>query len=97
MAEIIKKEDEAILLEIKKFNEMKKEVEAKDKALKKKILEYMEGNGVYEVDIQGIAKFSYIAPFKKKVVDTEALKEQGLYDSFTKDSEVGSSVRCKFY
>lgn len=97
MADIIKKEDVAVLLEIKRFNELKKEVEEKDKALKKQILEYMENNGVWEVDIEGVAKYSYIAPFKKKVVDTDALKEQGLYDSFTKESEVGSSVRCKFY
>lgn len=42
---------------------------------------------------QGDLKFTYVAPTTRKVVDTNALKEQGLYDEFTKDTRVSDSVR----
>ena len=45
---------------------------------------------------QGDLRFTYIAPTVRKVVDTQALKEQGLYDEFTKDTNVSDSVRISW-
>lgn len=76
----------------KNFQELKKEMDEKEKKLKSALLVAMEANDIkkYENDFLTV---TYVAPTTRTVVDTQALKDCGLYSQFTKDSEVASSVR----
>lgn len=40
---------------------------------------------------------NYFPESEKTIVDTDALKEQGLYESFTKKSHVSAHVSIKFH
>lgn len=40
-------------------------------------------------------EITYVAPTKRKVVDTDLLKQAGIYDQFTKEADVKESLRIK--
>lgn len=75
------------------------EIETRVKVLKKERNEILKplmeqyynetGNNTLKV---GRLSVTYKRPTTRKTVDVEALKEQGLYDSFLKESQVSSSV-----
>lgn len=78
----------------KEFEKVKARLEMQEKELKAKLLELMEANGIdkFENDYVCITRK---APTLRKVVDTEALKAQGLYESFVKNTTVKASVLIK--
>lgn len=82
---------ESIMKQFHDFQVAKAEMEMKEKEVREAILNAMEQNGIkrFENDFM-IA--SYKEPSLRKTVDTKALKEQGLYDNFTKESTVKASV-----
>jgi len=73
------------------FQVMKKEMEKTEKKIKEEILKAMEANGIKSFE-NDMVRITYKDSYTKKAVDTEALKEQGLYESFTKESTVKASV-----
>lgn len=73
------------------FQEQKALMEIEEKELKARLLEAMEKQGIKSFECEGL-KITYKAPSVRKTVDTNALKEQGLYEMFTKESEVKASV-----
>jgi len=84
-----------ILSELKRMNDIKAELEMKEKEVKQAVLEAMEENGVKSFNSE-IVRIIYIAPTTRTSVDTKALKEQGLYDAFAKESPVKASVRMEY-
>ncbi len=80
---------------LEKFEEIKTKVEVMTKERNKALLPIMEqyykdtGNNTFDT---GRLKFTYKKAFTRRSVDTKALKEQGLYEQFTKESEVSPSV-----
>lgn len=74
------------------FQQQKELMELKEKKIKQAILEAMESNDIKSFENDFI-KITYVAPTTRKTVDTNALKEQGLYDAFIKESHVKSSVK----
>ena len=64
----------------------KKELEAREKELKEKLLEQMQADGTIALDNEFI-KVSYVAPQKRKSLDTMAFKkiEPDLYNELMKD------------
>ena len=40
-------------------------------------------------------EITYVAPTKRKSVDTQKLKDAGIYDDFIKESDVKESLRVK--
>lgn len=58
-------------------------------------LKTMEENGIKKFE-NDLVVLTYTAQTVRKTVDTEALKEQGLYDSFTKEVPVKASVKVRF-
>lgn len=79
---------------LKKFDEYEKRAKVIKDAIKTKGYEFLESNGLLEEGYrQNGIKLTYKKPFTKKVVDTKALKEEGLYELYTKDSEVSGSVQ----
>ena len=77
---------------LRNFMKLKKEIERTEKELKERALEYMEENDKDELDSE-VMKIKYVKAFTRKSVDTEKLKEHGLYDEYTKETDVKPSVR----
>lgn len=78
---------------INKFCYYKKAVEDFESDLKEKFKELVE-NGIIPVSSidLGAVVLSYKKGYTKKSVDTDKLKEDGIYDNYVKTSEVNSSV-----
>ena len=78
----------------KQFDELEKRVKAKKSEMREGVLNFLKENNLlsdgYEQD--GI-RFTYVKPSVKKIVDTQLLKDEGLYEHFLKESKVEESVR----
>ena len=78
----------------KQFDEIEKRVKAKKSEMREGVLNFLKENNLlsdgYEQD--GI-RFTYVKPSVKKIVDTQLLKDEGLYEHFLKESKVDESVR----
>ena len=80
------------------------EVEAQEhknvmEEFKQALQEAMEATGTkkWDIDTDTLSVVvNYIGPQVRKTVDTAALKEQGLYEAFTKETTVAPTVRIKF-
>lgn len=78
--------------QIRAFMRLKEEITAIEEDGKRRALEYMKANGIKSFD-GDLFKITYVEPTTKKTVDTAKLKEDGLYDQYTKDTDVKESVR----
>lgn len=72
------------------FKQMKA-IEEKSKKIKEAILKEMEERGIESIEIDDV-KITYKAPTTRVSVDTNKLKEDGLYQKYTKSSDVKSSI-----
>lgn len=80
---------------IKQYVYYKEQVETFENDLKDAFKTLVEtGLPVNSVDLGNII-LSYKKGFTKKSVDTEKLKEDGLYDQYLKETEVNSTVIMK--
>lgn len=97
MAEIITVKDgtiaihEEIEMKLKAFQIEKLKMEMLEKEIKEAMLQAMEANGIKSYESDNV-RITYKAPTTRKTVDTNALKEQGLYETFLKESPVKASV-----
>lgn len=73
------------------FQVEKARMELKEKELKEALLQAMENNGITKFE-NDLLRINYKAPSIRKSVDTDALKEQGLYEAFLKEVPVKASV-----
>lgn len=62
---------------------------------KEALKQAMEANSIKKFENDDVA-VTYIAPTKRRSVDTAAMKEQGIYDSFIKEIPVKASVKVSF-
>lgn len=78
---------------INNFVYYKKQVETFESEIKDKFKELVESGAipVNSIDLGGII-LSYKKPYTTKRVDTDKLKEDGIYEDYLKKSEVKSSV-----
>ncbi len=76
----------------KEYLKQKQYWERQEAQLKESLVGAMEEHGINEIDTE-IMKIKYVAPSVRKSVDTEAMKEQGIYEDFLKESPVKASVR----
>lgn len=89
---------EAVKHELQKLREFqitKQEMDNEEKAIKQAIQKAMEDNGIKSFENDDV-KITYIAPSQRVSVDTAKLKEEGIYDYYTKTSEVKASVRLAY-
>ena len=79
---------------LKKFNEMKARMDVLDAEIKEKAKEFLEENNLQEEGYEqdGI-KLTYCKPYEKTLVDTNKLKEQGLYEDFSYKKEYPGYVK----
>ena len=71
-----------------------KNMEKSIDAIKQMILEEMEQRGVYNIDL-GKVLISYKPSYEKTSVDSKKLKEDGIYEKYSKKSKVKSSIVIK--
>ena len=71
-----------------------KAIEEKTDEIKEAILKEMEERGLSKIDL-GDVTITYKSPTTKTSVDSEKLKEDGIYDKYTKTSNVKSSIMIK--
>ena len=78
------------------FERQAKEIEDKQKELKKRILDEMEANGILSIDTDDLT-ITYVAPYPKESFDSKAFRKNNpdLYDEYVKISTVSASVRMK--
>ena len=78
---------------IAKFIKYKKEVESFESEIKDKFKELVEAGDipVSSIDL-GDMILSYKRGYTRKSIDTDKLKEDGIYDKYLKETEVNSSV-----
>ena len=80
---------------IHEFYRLKKEIEAIDARVKAVLLENMKNEGIRKMDNE-LFTATYVAPSERTSVDTNKLKADGLYDMYTKKSQVKESIRLSF-
>ena len=73
----------------------KQEMDNQEKEIKQAIQKAMEEHGIKSFENEDV-KISYVAPTQRVSVDTAKMKEEGIYDLYTKTSEVKASVRFTF-
>lgn len=91
--EIIPKEDIDFLI---KFDEYEKRAKVIKDNIKDKAHEFLKKNNLLDEGYtQDSVRIYETKPYSKKTVDTKALKAQGLYDEFVKDTWVKGSVHIQ--
>ena len=93
--------DNAVLVQsasamLAEFERQVKEIEAKQKDLKNRILAEMEANGILSIENDELS-ITYVAPYPKESFDSKAFRKDNpdLYDEYVKISRVSASVRMK--
>ena len=78
------------------FERQVKEIEAKQKDLKSRILAEMEANGILSIETDDLT-ITYVAPTSRESFDSKAFRRDNpdLYDEYVKISNVSASVRMK--
>lgn len=74
------------------YQEQKKKMDKVEKQLKKEIIKAMEENGIKSFENDDV-KITYIEPNIRTVIDQKALKDAGLFNEFSKETETASTVR----
>ena len=97
MADLIKVENGEISVAEEAMNQLRllPQLELLQKRIKSELLEAMKNNGVKSFENDEI-RITYVDSFERTTVDTKALKEDGLYDSYAKKSTVAESVKLEW-
>lgn len=77
---------------LRRFYALKNEIESIEKEAKKRAISFMEEKGIKSFDNEDF-KITYIPETTKKVVDTDRMKLDGIYDDYTKETKVKATVR----
>ena len=97
--ELVTKEDLEFLV---RYDEYKRRAKVIEDRIKSSAHNFLEANGLLEDGYtaeteDGVKIHIYeTKSYKKDQVDTKALKEQGLYDSFVRKVNVKGSVRIQY-
>ena len=83
---------EEVIREFHEFQLLKDKMDLKEKEVKEALLKAMEENGVKKFE-NNFVKIAYTAPTTRTDVDRDKLKEQGLFEMFTKKTPVKASVK----
>ncbi len=91
--ELIPKEDFEFLVKFDEQEKRYKLIKEKIKALGKEFLEKNQTDS-YKQSLDGVnINIVAVKPCKRKQIDVQALKDQGLYESFLKEIEVEGSIK----
>jgi hypothetical protein len=96
--ELVKVENGALVLsevveeKLRAFQIEKVRMDMLEKQIKEAMLKAMKENGIKSYESENV-RITYKEATTRKTVDAQALKEQGLYDAFVKESPVKASVQ----
>lgn len=90
----------AIMMKARQLELLQKEVKEQYDDFRESLKVAMENNNIkkaqFLLDDGLIAECIYKDEYSRKSVDTQKLKDEGLYDAFTKETTVSSSVSVKW-
>lgn len=86
---------EKIIQELQDFYVLKARMEMQEKEVKEALQEAMEANNIKSFTNDEL-EITYIAETTRTSVDTQRLKDEGLYELYSKPSIVKASVRLKW-
>lgn len=78
--------------DLKKFEDLKVKVARIEKSNHEKLAQLFRESGVKSFKGNGI-NITYVEPHTQTRVDTQRLKDEGLYDNYSKTTEVKESIR----
>lgn len=84
-----------VIEELKAFEVQKAQMQIKEKELKEALLKAMEENNIKKFENDDI-RITYIGPTTRVSVDTKKLKDEGLFDLYSKESVVKANVRLEY-
>ena len=77
-----------------KFDELEKRVKAMKDAKNESLKKFIIDNNLTEEGFENNKiKISYVKPSTRRIVDTQKLKDEGLFDDYSKESKMSDSVR----
>jgi regulator of replication initiation timing len=78
------------------FERQAKEIKEKQDALKQRILEEMENNGILKIDTDDLT-ITYVAPTSRETFDSKKFRKDNpdMYDEYVSISPVKASIRMK--
>ena len=102
MDKLIRMENNTALLHpgissaLAEFERQAKEIKEKQDALKQKILEEMEANGILKIETDDLT-ITYVAPTSRESFDSKTFRKDNpdLYDNYVNISPVKASIRMK--
>ena len=86
---------EKVLKELQDFYVLKARMEMKEREVKEALQEAMEANNIKSFTNDEL-EITYIPETTRTSVDTQRLKDEGLYELYTKSSVVKPSIRLKW-
>lgn len=102
MDKLIRMEDNTALLHsgiskaLAEFEKQAKEIKERQDALKQKILEEMEANGILKIETDELT-ITYVAPTSRETFDSKTFRtlNPDLYDEYVEIKPVKASIRMK--
>lgn len=91
----IEKLDVCTTEELKKYItylQLKPEAEIIEKQIRAAAKDYMVDNGLEVLENDAI-RLKYVAPSKRKIVDTDKLRQEGILEEYQKETDVSDSVK----
>lgn len=83
------------LRKLKEFEDTIKQTKELEKQLRAELMESMKNANVNEIKV-GTASLEYVPEHTRTIVDTKKLKDNGLYEEYSKYNDKADSIRIKF-
>lgn len=83
------------LRKLKEFEDTIKQTKEREKQLRAELMESMKDANVNEIKV-GTASLEYVPEHTRTIVDTKKLKDNGLYEEYSKYNDKSDSIRIKF-
>lgn len=91
----IDEETKNALRKLKEFEDTIKETKELERKLRSELMESMKNANVDEIKV-GTASLEYVPEHTRTIVDTKKLKDDGLYEEYSKYNSKADSIRIKF-
>ena len=91
----IGEETKTALRKLKEFEDTIKQTKELEKQLRAELMESMKDANVNEIKV-GTASLEYVPEHTRTIVDTKKLKDNGLYEEYSKYNDKADSIRIKF-
>lgn len=91
----IDEETKTALRKLKEFEDTIKQTKELEKQLRSELMESMKTANVNEIKI-GTATLEYVPEHTRTIVDTKKLKDNGLYEEYSRYNDKADSIRIKF-